>query len=99
MIAPSLAKSKINLESHYVANGDVDLLLDKCSLLDQRFKNSFSITDKHVKAVLAEIDTSVSLTQPEQTGVRNPISDCDKEPPGKKGNLVQFLEEALIQAH
>jgi hypothetical protein len=70
-----------------VANGEVDILLDKCLFLDPRFKDRFSITDEPVKAVLEEIDTSVSLTQCHQTEVRNSTSDCDKEPPGKKGKF------------
>jgi hypothetical protein len=87
---------KLDLESRNVANGDVDILPDKCSFLDPRFKDRFSITDEPVKAVLEEIDTSVSLTQCHQTEVRNSTSDCDKEPPGKKG---KFSSVFLIQVH
>ena len=44
---------RCDLESHYAAR-DTNIFLDKCSFLDPKFKDIFSITDEPVEAVLAE---------------------------------------------
>ena len=80
-----------DLQSHYLAL-QVDLLLDKCSFLDPRFKHKFSIDDECVKEVMSEMVLGVSSESQESLPV--PISESD-ESPCKKGKFSKLLWNKL----
>ena len=64
---------------------DVDLLLDKCSFVDPRFKQLYSLEDEPVKQVISELEAVVIELDPIGS------SETDSDPPAaKKGKFSKI---------
>ena len=57
---------------------DVDLLLDKCSFVDPRFKQLYTLKDEPVKHVISEMEAVVIELDPIGSSVTN------SDPPAAK---------------
>lgn len=75
-----------DLRSRYVTP-EVNHLLDKCSFLDPRFKQNYSIDDECVKEVMSEMVPSLS----EQSAPPAPGSEPSGPPCSKKGKFSKLF--------
>ena len=80
---------KADLESCYESS-EISLLLDVCSFLDPRFKDTFNSEHLAVLTVLDEIEATNKVAQTRQAN--ESFSDETLAPSMKRANSVLFLE-------
>ena len=91
-------KDRINSDlEHRYAGTVVNMLLNKCSFLDPRFKDKYKLTDEPVQILLQEVESeSANMAVPNPNQGQNETESSEPITKKRKGNLVHYLVRLLL---
>jgi len=84
-----------NLELCY-AGTVVNMLLNKCSFLDLRFKDKYKLTNDTVQILLQEVESESANTAVPNSNQGHNETDSEPLTKKRKGRLVQYLVRLLL---